>query len=79
MVNLRSNRDTKLLDHWLNNANGNLSYVIDFSKSYTYNKFHPKRSVLSQYAQIFDPLGLFSPIIISVKILIQILLQLTQC
>ncbi|XP_077260841.1 uncharacterized protein LOC143896723 [Temnothorax americanus] len=44
-------------------------YRISIKASATQS--HTKRSILSQIAQIFDPLGLLSPVIITAKILMQ--------
>ena len=39
----------------------------------SFPKHVTKRSILSQVAKLFDPLGLLSPVIVKIKIIIQLL------
>ena len=67
---LDSNPTIKTLGiHW-NSKQDSIFYKVDLSK---FSKSVTKRSILSQVAKLFDPLGLLGPVIVKAKIVIQLL------
>ena len=75
-VNLEKDGNTKLLGLGWNYMNDELNYVVNHITQP--DVIHTKRSILSNIAKIFDPLGLLSPIIIKAKLIIQNLWQIKQ-
>jgi len=59
---------TKLLGVYWNNKNDSYQYVV---QHYDESCVVTKRKVLSDIASVFDPLGLISPIIVRLKIMMQ--------
>jgi hypothetical protein len=67
-VPLNNNENTKTLGLYWNSTTDTVKYEI---KLQNISKKITKRTILSLTAQIFDPLGLVSPIIMKAKIIIQ--------
>lgn len=71
ILNIGDNNETKTLGLCWESKSDSLYYTVSTSV----NKRITKRSVLSELSQLFDPLGLLSPIIITGKIILQSLWQ----
>ncbi|KAJ8983230.1 hypothetical protein NQ317_005319 [Molorchus minor] len=69
IVNFGADESTKTLGLIWNGRTDTLSYNINYES----NKHITKRTILSETSQIFDPLGLLSPCIITPKLILQML------
>ena len=65
-----SNCAVKTLGIQWNSQKNSIFYKVNLSD---HSKHVTKRSILSQVAKLFDPLGLLDPVIVNAKIMIQIL------
>ncbi|XP_033222715.1 uncharacterized protein LOC117176570 [Belonocnema kinseyi] len=69
-MSLDPNATIKTLGIHLNSLPDSIFYQINLSE---FSNVVTKRSILSQVAKLFDPLGLLGPVIVKAKILIQVL------
>ena len=69
-MSLDPNSVVKTLGIQWNTRRDSIFYKVDMS---SFSNVVTKRSILSQVAKLFDPLGLFGPIIVKAKITIQLL------
>ena len=69
-MSLDPNSTVKTLGIQWNSRHDSIFYKVDISN---FSKVVTKRSILSQVAKLFDPLGLLGPVIVRAKIIIQLL------
>lgn len=73
VINLSNNEPTKTLGLLWHPKHDAFLFPVEMSMS---SNTVTKRSILSSLAQIFDPLGLLSPLIVTAKVILQSLWQL---